>query len=251
VTDLGRRFSEVADLYDDVRPDYPAEVYDAVASVIGGWPGRRVLDLAAGTGIASRQLRARGADVVSLDVGVPMLARLRRSSEGVAVVAAEGEALPFRPRCFDLATCATGWHWMSTAETLEQLRRVLRPSGQVALWWANNRFGDGVEWEEAQQAVYERWGLLRGSVPDRGTGPRQAAADLRDRGLDVVVEQLVEWEREVSREVHLATLATHSNRLGLPVADRDRLLEEIATALEPWPVITERLWGPVVVATLA
>jgi SAM-dependent methyltransferase len=248
VTELGRRFSEVAELYDEVRPDYPDELYDVIASVVGPWPGRRVLDIAAGTGIATRQLRSRGADVVAVDPGEPMLRRLRRVTPDAPVVAATGEALPVRTASVDLATCATGWHWMDTALTLAQLQVVLRPDGHIALWWANNRFGDGIEWEAAQQTVYERWGLLRGSVPDRGTGPRDAAADLRRRGLEVVVEQLMEWQREVSRETHLAVLATHSNRLGLPAADRDRLLDELAAALEPWAVVTERLSGPLVVA---
>jgi hypothetical protein len=30
--------------------------------------------------------------------------------------------------------------------------------------------------------------------------------------------------------------------------DRRALLSEIEAALQPWPVVTERLWGPLVVA---
>jgi hypothetical protein len=39
----GRLFDQVADLYDDVRPDYPDDLYDVLARVSGGLEGRRVL----------------------------------------------------------------------------------------------------------------------------------------------------------------------------------------------------------------
>jgi hypothetical protein len=38
-----RLFDQVADLYDDVRPDYPDDLYDVFERVSGGLEGRRVL----------------------------------------------------------------------------------------------------------------------------------------------------------------------------------------------------------------
>jgi hypothetical protein len=127
---------------------------------------------------------------------------------------------------------------------------VLRPGGHLALWWANNRWGQGIDWEEAQSAVFDRWDTVQGSVPAThdGVGPRDAAADLRARGLDVVVDREFDWTREATRDKHLRMLATHSTQLALSEADRGALLAEIADALQPWPVVTERLWGPLVVA---
>jgi SAM-dependent methyltransferase len=247
---IGRLFGTVADLYDDMRPDYPDGVYDAIEAVTGSFEGLAVLDLAAGTGLQNRSLTRRGAQLVAVDPDIGMLRRLRAKSPGVPAVVGRGEAIPLRDGTVDLVVCATAWHWLHTAEALEAIRRVLRPGGHLALWWANNSWDEGIEWEEAQSAVFDRWDSVQGSVPPThdGVGPRDAAADLRARGLDVVVDREFNWSREVTREEHLQVLATHSTQLVMSELDRRELLSEIEAALAPWPVVTERLWGPLVVA---
>jgi SAM-dependent methyltransferase len=245
----GRLFAGVADLYDDVRPDYPAQLYDVLAEAAGPFPDKAVLDLAAGTGLATRALRARGSRVVATDIAIGMLATLRRRTPSVPAVACRAEALPFPAGSFDLVVCATAWHWMNAADAVEEIRRVVHPGGHLALWWANHRIGDGIEWEDAQAAVFDRWQVERGSrAPDpTGVGPRESAEDLRRRGLAVVVEKELTWERTVSREHHLRVLRTHSDNLVL--GDRlETLMAEIEVALRPWPLVEERLWGPLVVA---
>jgi SAM-dependent methyltransferase len=245
----GRLFADVADLYDDVRPDYPDQLYDLLAEAVGPLTGLRVLDLAAGTGLATRALLARGSQVVATDIAAGMLTTLRRRTPSVPAVAALGEALPFRDGSVDLVVCATAWHWVNADAAVREVARVLRPGGHLALWWANHRVGDGIEWEDAQNAVFDRWNVERGSrAPDAsGVGPRDAAEDLRRRGLDVVVDTELTWERSVSREHHLQVLRTHSDNLVL--GDRlEDLMGDMAAALRPWPVLVERLWGPLVVA---
>jgi SAM-dependent methyltransferase len=247
---LGLRFGTVADLYDDVRTDYPDEMYDAIEAVAGRLDGRDVLDLAAGTGLQTRALVGRGARLVAVDPDIGMLRRLTSKSLGVPVVVGRGEQIPLRDNVSDVVVCATAWHWLRTGEAVAEIRRVLRPGGHLALWWANNRWGDGIDWEDAQSAVLERWDRIRGSVPPSpdGVGPRDAAADLRARGLDVVYHETFTWSRVVTREQHLRQLASQSNVLVLPESDQVALLAEIGAALEPWPTVTERLGGPLVVA---
>ncbi len=248
---LGRRFGTVADLYDDVRPDYPTELYDAIERVAGPVVGRDVVDLAAGTGLQTRELLRRGASVVAVDPDLGMLRRLRAKVPGVPVIAGAGERMPLRECSADLVVVATAWHWLHAAEVVAEVRRVLRSGGHLALWWANNCWGDGIDWEDAQSEVLERWDRVRGSVPltMNGVGPRDAAADLRQRGVPVMLEQEFRWTREVTRDQHLRVLATHSNNLALSKTERRELLAEIEAALQPWPTVTERLWGPLVVAS--
>jgi SAM-dependent methyltransferase len=249
-SEIGLLFGTVADLYDDMRPAYPDELYDAIEAVTGTLEALAVLDLAAGTGLQSRALARRGAGLVAVDPDIGMLRRLRAKSSVVPAVVGRGEQVPLRDGTVDLVVCATAWHWLRTAEAVEEVRRVLRPGGHLAVWWANNCWGDGVEWEDAQSAVYDRWNSVQGSVPPThdGVGPHDAAADLRDRGLNVIFDGEFNWTRTVTREEHLQMLGTHSNNLVLSEPDRRALLSEIEAALQPWPVVTERLWGPLVVA---
>src|SRR5438445_8048540 len=64
-------FDSGADRYERARPGY-AE--DAIAWIATRLPFGRVLDLAAGTGKLTRQLVARGAEVVAVEPGEEMRA---------------------------------------------------------------------------------------------------------------------------------------------------------------------------------
>lgn len=63
-------FGETAALYDRARPGYPVELIDLL--VCEGAP--RVLDVGAGTGIASALLAARGCDVLGVELDRRMAA---------------------------------------------------------------------------------------------------------------------------------------------------------------------------------
>lgn len=247
--ELGRSFDAVAELYDDVRPRYPDELYDKIERVIGGWSQRRVLDLAAGTGIAARAMARRGAWVVALEPGTPMVRRLRQVSPNIPAVMAAAERLPFGADQFEVVTCATAWHWLDVASAVSEIRRVTTPGGHLALWWANHRIEAGIDWEDAQSDVYTQWQTQHGSRPPAYTGvaPRAAASDLRARGLEVVIDVTVEWTRQRSLDDHIRVLATHSDVIALGAAKQD-FLDQVRTAIAPWPVVTERLAGPLVVA---
>jgi len=247
---LGQLFGTVADLYDDVRPGYPDELYNAIEEVTGRIDGLAAVDLAAGTGLQTRALARRGAQLVAVDPDIGMLRRLRSMSERIPVVVGRGEELPLQANVADLVVCATAWHWLRTTEAVAEIRRVLRPGGHLALWWANNRWGGGVDWEDAQSAVFDRWDSVRGSLPPStdGVGPLDAADDLRARGIDVVLDLEFNWSRTVTRDQHLRLLATHSIQLVRPAAEQRELLAQIEAALQPWPMVTERLWGPLVIA---
>src|SRR3954451_13521718 len=64
-------FDSVVGLYDRGRPRYPRAIFDALEPLAG----TRIVEGGAGTGIATRQLTARGANVVAVDVG-PAVVRL-------------------------------------------------------------------------------------------------------------------------------------------------------------------------------
>jgi demethylmenaquinone methyltransferase/2-methoxy-6-polyprenyl-1,4-benzoquinol methylase len=101
--------------------------------------GARVLDVACGTGDLSLVLaRAGAASVVGLDFCRPMLeiARRKAAVESRAIPFVEGDALrlPFADGSFDVATIAFGLRNLAGVEEgLRELRRILRPSGRIAV----------------------------------------------------------------------------------------------------------------------
>lgn len=197
-------FESVAAQYAAARPGYPPALFDAVEE-LSGRPlhGADVLDAGAGTGIASRLLRERGARVTAAEPGPRMAAELRASAPDLPLVRADGNALPFADASFDLVGYAQAWHWTDPARSVPEALRVLRPGGALALWW--NLPDPEVPWSVEQEARLARalsgyhHASLTAAVPEvlRRLGHRPATRTLR-------------WTRRVPLETHLAHLGSHS-----------------------------------------
>ena len=101
-------------------------------------PGRTLLDLAGGTGDITFGWRERGGGPAWLtDINAAMLAvgrdraAARGHLEGVGVLVADAETLPFPDRCVDRVSIAFGLrNCTDKAAVLQEARRVLRPGGQ-------------------------------------------------------------------------------------------------------------------------
>jgi SAM-dependent methyltransferase len=214
--------------YAAARPTYPAELFDALDDLLGHrLAGASVVDVAAGTGISSRQLAERGARVTAVELSAAMLAELAASSPGVAAVQGSGHALPLADASADLITYAQAWHWMDPAQALPEVRRVLRPGGVLALWWNQTDRSSG--WERDQA---ERITAVAGPTWNRYSAYEMAERivlpeDLRTHTFDF------EWERAVSLDTHLSNLASKSYIAGLGdgtaafLAEERRILSEV------------------------
>jgi len=143
-----RSFEQVADLYERVRPEYPAEAVAWIVDELGLRPGRSVLDLAAGTGKLTRQLVPTGAEIIAVEPGEAMLAELRRAVPNVTALHGAAERIPLDDGSVDAITVGQGFHWFRFDEAVAEMHRVIRPGGAVALIW-NGRDQD----DELQQEV--------------------------------------------------------------------------------------------------
>jgi demethylmenaquinone methyltransferase/2-methoxy-6-polyprenyl-1,4-benzoquinol methylase len=107
-------------------------------------PSARVLDLCCGTGDLSLAVARQGATpVFSSDFAHAMLTRAQQKFKTAGLtdrsrvpVLAEADALhmPFADASFDLITCAFGFRNLANYNAgLEEIRRLLRPGGQVGI----------------------------------------------------------------------------------------------------------------------
>ena len=101
-------------------------------------PGGDVLEIACGTGLASRRIRARLAPsvrMVATDLSAAMLdyARKQPGSEGIEWREADACRLPFADGEFAAVVCALGFMFPTDkARACAEVRRVLRPGGLLA-----------------------------------------------------------------------------------------------------------------------
>jgi SAM-dependent methyltransferase len=238
------RFDTVAAKYAAGRPDYPPELYATLEELLGRpLADVEVVDLGAGTGIASRQLAERGARVIAVELSASMLAELAASSPGVHAVQGSGSALPLRDDSADLVTCAQAWHWMDPGRAVPEIRRVLRPGGVFAAWW--NFPTRDTEWELAQDA------RIDAVSPGWRHGPNPKGSDGLDTKHGLLVEEReFPWQRTITVDRFLQSLASKSYIAALP--DPDAFIENERAALAPvvpGGLINERFGTRLITAT--
>ena len=136
--------AEVRSMFDAI-----ARVYDPMNRILtvgldGRWrrrtaeavvrAGDRVLDACCGTGDLALADERAGGTVTGLDFSERMLERARGKSASVEWVQGDALALPFPDSSFDVVTVGFGVRNVSDLEGgLAELRRVLRPGGQLGV----------------------------------------------------------------------------------------------------------------------
>lgn len=205
-------FDALADAYASARPPYPAELWERVRRTGLVAPGRRAVDLGAGTGEATGPLLAAGVDVVAVEPGTQLAAVLAARHPTAEVVVARAEDAELGRAAFDLAVAATSIHWMDLDALLPRLHRALVPAGRFLVW--RHVFGDPAAEPTAFRDRVARI-VARRSRPPRAGNPedvRATAARLTASGL-FAVEDIGEyrWSIELDPEQVHGLFSTFSD----------------------------------------
>ncbi|MFC1430811.1 class I SAM-dependent methyltransferase [Streptacidiphilus sp. N1-3] len=225
-SDLSSSFGAVAADYQAARPSYPQALFDAIEELTGRpLKGARVLDVGAGTGISTRLLRDRGADVVAVEPTPGMAAQFRANSPDIPLVSADGHALPFPDGSADLVSYAQAFHWTTPEQSVPEARRVLRPDGALALWWNIKDRSRGWPLEQRQR-------MIAACPQYHGDSATYTAVPTLERLGMRTGQALLHWSRSISVDTALADLLSRSyvavldpaRRADLLAAEREALL---------------------------
>ena len=135
-THLRRTFDTAAERYDRVRPSYPKEVFDDLATLAELRTGSRILEIGCGTGQATLPLVERGFSVVAIELGANLAAIARRklkSQPNVEVIVSPFEDWPIPAGSFDAVISANAFHWIDPTLRVKKASAALRPGGSLAV----------------------------------------------------------------------------------------------------------------------
>jgi ubiquinone/menaquinone biosynthesis C-methylase UbiE len=217
-------FERGAEAYERARPSYPAEAVDLVVRELGLGPGRRVLDLAAGTGKLTRLLVPSGADLVAVEPVAGMRDQLVAAVPGVEVLDGTAEALPLPDASVDAVVCAQAWHWFDSPVALAEVRRVLRRS-EDALAVIFNIRDESVDWVRVLTEVTE---FTTTNRPHHKTSRRAFAAEVAADGGYGEVEMFTFGNAQVLDADGLVDrAASQSNVASMEPGRRQQILDAV------------------------
>jgi SAM-dependent methyltransferase len=112
-----------------------------------------VVDLAAGTGKFTRELRATGAALIAIEPMTGMRREFHRHLPDVPVVEGTAEAIPLPSGFADAIVVAQAFHWFQGRRATREIARVLRPDGALVLVW--NVRDDRMRWSRRFTEIIE------------------------------------------------------------------------------------------------
>lgn len=110
------------------------ELYDTIAS-FGLHRGASILDVACGAGYASKPFNDNGFAVIALDSSAQALQAAQETLPRATLVQGNIEKLPFPAERFDVVLCAQRINQLPRPRAVEEMQRVLKRGGVLAIWW--------------------------------------------------------------------------------------------------------------------
>lgn len=219
--------------YDRARPHYPDAM---VERIVASSPGRDVLDVGVGTGIAARQLVAAGCRVLGVDVDERMADFARGT--GIEVEVAPFEEWDPAGRTFDAVVAGQTWHWVEPVAGAAKAAAVLRPGGRFAAFWNAGRLP--AELAEAFAAVYRRvvpevpmLGRVAPAAAGYSVFYDKTADGLRAAGrFDEPERWDFAWDRSYTRDEWLDQVPTSGGHSRFPADRLAALLDGIGAAID-------------------
>jgi ubiquinone/menaquinone biosynthesis C-methylase UbiE len=134
-------------LYDAARPKYPDDAVDYFAAALGLNQSMHVVDLGAGSGIFSRQLRPLVGKVTAVEPSASMRESFRSANSDMEIRDGSDISIPIDDNSVDAVFVAQAFHWFDAPRALTEIHRVLVPHGALGLIW--NERDESVEWVSA------------------------------------------------------------------------------------------------------
>ncbi|MGI9568174.1 MAG: class I SAM-dependent methyltransferase, partial [Desulfobulbia bacterium] len=154
--------------------EYEAEL---LQEMLDPKPGEFLLDVGCGTGIFTGSIVSSGAEVVGLDISIPMLGRAFSRFRGQRFTPLTGDMvrLPFASGSFDKVYSMTALEFVDNAQTaVAEMQRVTKTGGIIVMTtlnrlspWAERRLKAGDEGHQLfQSMVFRSPAEIRRLIPE-------------------------------------------------------------------------------------
>lgn len=205
--------------YDQYRPRYPDGLFDDIVELGALQPGATVIEIGAGTGIATGALADRGLQVTAIEPASAMAALgvTRLGSRARFVVGRFEDWSPIEQ--VQLVLACNAWHWIEPQAGVQLVADLLPSGGSLALVWT-----EIVSWGEEpfEDRLATEFGSLWAKTFDHVLGSLRSVE--QDQRFDDFQVRRHRFERTLDASTFVAVSRTYGADYG---AEHDRIIHRI------------------------
>ena len=214
------KFSETAEIYAEVRPTYPEDMYRKIAEMVSDMANKNILEVGPGPGNSTREFMQYFPARITACEPNPDFGRLFAAQftadPHVTLKNEHFEENAFAGQSFDVIYAATTFHWLDQAAKYAEASRLLTPEGWLITCWNNYLLMD-VELKEKLSALFTAYDanieMINGTMEkilakiDRRKNEIESGAY-----FSVVLHDLFETKYSYSAEQFCALLRTFADQ---------------------------------------
>ncbi len=196
-------FDDYAGDYNSVRPGYPAQLFRDIQNHCEVGKDSKLLEIGAGSGIATMELAKLGGSVVGIEPGANLakIAKERtKTLDNVKIVETMFESFPAQDK-FDVILAFTAFHWIDGAVKYQKVEELLKNEGYLVLIWNSFFQSESSVATEVNEAY------------------REFLPEIYEKGL-----QTTEVNRKVLAKLNNREIETYESKLFCPIFQQKYLV---------------------------
>ena len=247
---LKTTFDSQAELYNEVRPRYPQELFDTLEKACHFSPDADLLEIAPGTGQATKPLAEKGYSLVAVELGSELAGVARRELkqfEKVKIITSSFEDVDLPVQSFDLVFCATAFHWIKPEVKFTKPHALLKDGGHLGIiytHYVSDKEHD-VFFKEAHN-IFEKYDKNKAVVD--GKSPILPSDEVKEIPFNTQLFEPVLFKTfpevlQYNIDDYIKLICTFSFIIAMHQGDRENFLKEIRD-------LANRAYGGVVTINL-
>lgn len=235
VHDAARQGFQVgANAYERGRPGYPAAAIKFLRQTLNISSATTVVDLAAGTGKFTRQLKDLGCQIIAIEPVEGMRQKFAALLPDVPILNGTAESMPLDAGSADVVTVAQAFHWFQGEAALAEIHRVLKPGGYLGMLW--NVRDESVDWVARISEIITPY---EGDAPRHRTGQWRAAFEQTEL-FTPLETQVFSYVHQYDLDAAIDRVASISFIAALDSQTQQTVLQQVRELLKQHPETRDR-----------
>ena len=216
-------FDTVSSEYTDARPDYDKRLFQSIETVRHFTSASRILELGAGTGIATRQMAELWhPHITAVEPGEHLIEEARKKLAGyddITFYTTTFESYDPRNVRFDAVVSATSFHWLDSDTKYRKSSELLRDGGVLIVFW--NYYGrDESALSGTIDRLYKKYGMSQPGTDMHKLQQKKMenrSREIQENGyFDIIKEDFFTSRSTYTAARYISLLKTFSDHSRVP-----------------------------------